>query len=125
MWVSNMTRVAATAELAKKALDAAGKRAAARAQAEAAIEVTRDAKADALVIRVSDRIVTVLQGAAGEWVVRQRLSQSLAGRDKKAMREQGIELDDILGDLIGTGAIELREPEGREQGARYRARRQP
>lgn len=75
---------------------------------------------DALVIKVSDRIRVI---TAADWTVHKLISQGIAGRDKKSMRDANINLQDILDELVLTGAIEKREPEGTERGARYRARK--
>lgn len=119
MWVSNDTRLKAQARLRAKSAEKTAVRAAAQVATQTAVREAASREHDALIIKLADRVRVV---TASGWTVYKLISQGIAGRDKKAMREANLTLQDILDELVVTGAIEKREPEGAERGARYRAR---
>jgi len=120
IWVSNDTRLKAQARLRTKAQEKTAGRAAQRVIETGMVSEIAERAHNALTIKVMDRIVTIVRD---DWTVHKLISQGIAGRDKKAMREASILLQDILDELVSTGAVERKEPEGTERGARYRARR--
>jgi hypothetical protein len=119
IWVSNLTRQGAQGRLRSKAQEKTASRAAAQLATQRAVKDETIREHDALIIKVADRIRTI---TATDWTVYKLISQGIAGRDKKSMREANITLQDILDELVLTGSLERREPEGAERGARYKSR---
>jgi hypothetical protein len=121
IWVSNLTRVEAMGRIAKKAAEKGAARARARVAEKAVVDEAEEHKRNAIYIRALDRLVHLLT-AAGDWMSMQQLNRKLSSKEKRDMREAGIDLADVLTDLEQAGKVTSREPTGTEQGARYRAK---
>lgn len=124
MWVSNDTRLKTQGRLASKAQERTLSRAAAAVAQRAAVNEHDGRIHDALQVRIMDRIMTIIGKGNGEWVTHRSVTLGLASRDKKSMREAGIELVDLIDDLLTAGNLERLEAEGLGgKGVQYRARR--
>lgn len=122
LWISNQTRIEAQNELGKKKADVVAGRAAARTAQDAIVKANQDAGHDAMVTRTATRLRHLLGVKAGEdgWVPLRDLNRGMSSKEKREMREAGVDVAEVLDDLILLGVVESRDPEGSEQGARYR-----
>ena len=77
---------------------------------KAIIEEADDHKRNAVYINALDRLMRVL-GSADGWLTTRALSLKLASKEKKAWREAGFDLAELLGDLVLAGKIETQEVE--------------
>lgn len=118
IWISNQTRIEAHNRILKKAASKNVARAhAAVAQKEIVDEAAEKAH-NAVYIRALDRVLHLLAG--GDWQTINQIRKRMASQEKRKMSEAGVDLADLLGDLEIAGKIESREPEGNEQGGRFR-----
>lgn len=111
IWVSNDTRLKAHGRIQQKAAEKNRTRAAAQIAQRAIVDAARDSTDDELIKHVATRIRTVLDKTPGRWTATRVIGQGIAGRDKKKLREAGIELLDVLGDMHHLGEIERQETE--------------
>ncbi len=121
IWISNQTRIEAQGRILKKAASKTAQRARARVAEKAIVDEEEERKHKATYIRALDRTLHLLT-TAGDWQTINQIRKRMAGDEKKTMRLAEVELADVLGDLEQAGKIESREPEGAEQGTRYRTR---
>jgi hypothetical protein len=119
IWVSNDTRLAAQRRLQAKAREKNAQRAASQVATQRAVKEEDDRGRNAVYIRALDRVLHLL-ATAGGWQSISQIRKRLSGDEKKKMRESEVDLGDVLGDLELAKKIESREPEGNEQGDRYR-----
>jgi len=120
MWISNDTRVKAHRRIQAKSQEKALGRAAAAIAQRDAINADDERKHRAVYIKALDRALHLL-ATAGDWQSISQVRKRMAGDEKKAMRLADVDLADVLGDLEIAKKIESREPEGNEQGARFRS----
>lgn len=122
IWISNDTRARAQARLRAKAAERNTTRAMARVAEKAIADEVEDRKHNALSIKVMDRVVAILTKSA-QWLTVREIALSLASRDKKAMREAGIDLGDLLADLRAAGKLDHIPAEGPGgKGEQYRVK---
>jgi hypothetical protein len=121
IWVSNDTRMKAQARLRQKAAEKTAGRAAQRVTEAAMVSEAAERTHNATYIRACDRLLHLLMVGA-DWMGVGQLNRKMASKEKKAMREAGIDPVDVLADLEQAGKIETREPTGVEQGIKYRAK---
>ncbi len=120
MWVSNQTRIEAHNRILRKLASKTAQRAHAAVAQKEIIEEAEERKHKAVYIRALDRALHLLV-TAGDWQSISQIRKRMSGDEKKRMREADIDLADVLGDLEIAKKIESREPEGNEQGGRFRA----
>jgi hypothetical protein len=121
IWVSTDTRLKAQARLRSKAQEKTANRAAQRVTETAMVSEIAERQHNALTIKILDRIQAVVGKASGDWVTTREITLGIASRDKKAMREAGIEIPDLLADLVEAGRLEHMPAEGPGgKGERYR-----
>ncbi len=110
LWVSNDTRAKAQARLRSKAAEKAQSRAVAQVAAQAVVTEEAEKKHTAAYVRALDRLLTVVT-SAGDWTSLRVVNQKLASKEKKTYKEAGVDLADVLGDLVLAGKLVVRETE--------------
>lgn len=115
IWVSTDTRIRAAARLNEKAKEKNSARAMAQVAVSRIMDKEADAKLTAAHAKVSYRIETVL--ADGEWHPTKEITVGIAGRDRKALRDGGETIQDVLAMLLQLGRVQAETVPG---GTRYR-----
>lgn len=108
IWVSNDTRTKAQARLSRKAQDKAAIRAAGQIATSKAVKEDDERTHNATYIRACDRL-THLAGVIADWTSVKELRGKMSSLEKRKIREAGIEVADVLGDLVIAGKMETRE----------------
>ena len=125
LWVSNDTRLKAHGRIKAKAAEKTRARAVANVTQKAIEKDEADRTHNIMYIRAVERVLHLLRtkpgGADGRTTINQ-IRKGMASQEKRKMTEAGVDLADLLADLEQANKIDAREPEGTEQGARYRVR---
>jgi hypothetical protein len=119
MWISNLTRIEAENRIQKAAASKTASRARSMVAQKEIVQEADERKHKAVYIRALDRALHLLE-TAGDWQSISQIRKRMSGDEKKAMKNADVDLADVLGDLEIAKKIESREPEGNEQGARFR-----
>lgn len=119
MWVSNDTRTKAQGRIQRKAQERTAARAAAAIAQREVMDADDDKKRTAVYIRGLDRVLHLL-GQAADWQTITQIRKKMDSKERRRMADAGVDLADLLGDLEMASKIISRDPEGNEQGARYR-----
>lgn len=107
-WVSNDTRLKAQARLQTKAQERTAGRAAARVIEAGMIGEAAEREHNAVYIRTCDRLVHII-GAIGDWAPMRAINQKMASKEKRTMRDAGVDVADALADLVLAGKLETRD----------------
>lgn len=111
IWVSNDTRTRAHGRIRQKAQEKTHARAAAAVAQREAISDADERKRNAVYIRACDRILHLVTNA-GDWISRSGttgLNKKMSSKEKRDYREAGVDIEDVLGDLVLAGKLESRE----------------
>lgn len=108
IWVSNQTRIEAHNRILRKAASKNAARAQAMVSQKEIVADAEERKHNATYIKLLDRLLGLVTKSGG-WVTVQVLNRGLASREKKAMREAGLDIADMLADLVIAGKLESRE----------------
>jgi hypothetical protein len=120
IWISNQTRIEAHNRILRKGADKNAARAQAMVAQKEIVNEAEERKHKAVYIRALDRALHLLV-TAGDWQSISQIRKRMSGDEKKAMKMAEVDLADVLGDLEIAHKVESREPEGTEQGGRFRA----
>lgn len=115
VWISNDTRIRAARRLSEKAKDRVIARAMGQVATNRVLEAEAETKLTATHGKVSNRIETIL--ADGEWHPTKDITQGIAGRDRKALRDGGESIQDVIAMLIQLGKVQTEAVQG---GSHYR-----
>lgn len=118
MWVSNDTRIRSVNRLQDKARDKTTQRAMAQVAVARIVDAEAEVKLTATHAKVSSRIEVIL--ADGEWHPTRDITQGIAGRDKKTLKDGGETIQDVLGMLLQLGKIQSQRGDGPSGGIQYR-----
>jgi hypothetical protein len=110
IWISNDTRVKAQTRIRAKNEEKNRSRAAAQIAQRAAIDEDADRRHTGVYVKALERATAVVN-AAGDWISTGNVSRRLASKEKKAMRDAGVDLADVLADLVSGGVLISRETE--------------
>jgi hypothetical protein len=108
IWISNQTRIEAHGRILKKAANKTAARAQAMVTQKEIVSEAEERKRTALYIKAVERVIGLL-GKAGDWVAAGAMARKMASKERAQYREAGIEVGDILGDLVLAGKAEVRE----------------
>lgn len=108
IWISNTTRIEAQGRIARKTANKTAARALVRVAEKEIVDEAEDRKRNAAYIRALERVVKKL-GEAGGWITASALGKKLDSKERAAYRTAGVEVADILGDLVLAGKAETRE----------------
>lgn len=108
IWVSNDTRIKAQGRIRDKANEKANARINARVTEKAVMDQEDDRKYGAAHLQACLRVEHVIR-TAGDWVGLRLINQKLASKEKREYKQSGVELADVLADLVATGKLETRE----------------
>lgn len=108
IWVSNDARMKAHGRIRQKAAEKAQTRAAAVLAQRDAISADDERRRNAMHIRAADRILRLL-AAHGDWIGVSGVNKKMASKEKREYREAGIDIADVLGDLVLAGKAETQE----------------
>lgn len=125
IWVSSWTRQKAHGRIRAKAAEKNAGRAAAQVAVRDAVRTADDRAHNAVYIRALDRLLHVVTGAGG-WIAKAGavgITKKMSSTEKRTFREAGVDLDDVLADLVIAGKLEIREePKSGNMVTEYRAR---
>jgi hypothetical protein len=110
IWVSNDTRLAAQRRLQNRAQEKTAGRAAAQVATQRMVSEDAERVNNAIYIKALDRLVHIL-GTIGDWAAMKEVTRRMSSSEKKKMREAGVEVADVLNDLVLVGKLETRETE--------------
>lgn len=110
MWVSNDCRIKTHGRIRQKAQEKTAARAAAQIAQKAMVDEAADHQHNAVYIKACDRLVYLLEKIGG-WVSVTQLRDGMASQEKKKIREAGLELPDILADLVQAGKVQTQTAE--------------
>jgi len=108
IWISNRTRIEAEKRIQKAQENKSAGRARAMIAQKAMVEEADDHKRNAVYINALDRLVHVLGSTPG-WLTTRAVNAKLNSREKKAWREAGYEMIEMLGDLVLAEKVETQE----------------
>jgi hypothetical protein len=108
IWISNRTRIEAENRIRKAQENKSAGRARAMVAQKAIIEEADEHKHTAIYINALDRLIHVL-GSTSEWMPTRAVNAKLASKEKKAWREAGFDLAELLSDLVLAGKIQTQE----------------
>lgn len=119
IWISNQTRIEAHNRILRKAARKTAARALATVAQKEIVDEAEEKKRNATYIKAVER-VTHLLTSARDWQTINQIRKRMDSKEKKRYADAGIDLLDLLGDLELAGKTTSRDPEGNEQGQRYR-----
>lgn len=108
IWVSNDTRLAAQRRLQAKAQEKTAGRVAAQVAAQRMVNEDAERTHNATYIKALDRLVHIV-GGIGDWTPTRMIVLKLASKEKRLMREAGVDVVEVLADLVLAGKLETRE----------------
>jgi hypothetical protein len=108
MWVSNQTRIAAHNRILKKAASRTAARAQAMVAQKAIMDEDAEHKRNAVYIRAVERAAHLL-AAHGDWIASGRLRKKMGSTERAQYAQAGIDIGDVLDDLVLAGKAESRE----------------
>lgn len=111
IWVSNDTRLRARARIRAKAQEKTAQRAAGQVATQRMVKEEDDRSHNATYIRACDRLLHLVT-TSGDWIGKSGvagLNKKMSSKEKKEYREAGIEVEDILNDMVLAGKLESRD----------------
>lgn len=111
IWISNQTRIEAQGRISRKNASKNAMRAHAMVAQKEIVAEAEDRKHTAVYIRALDRLQHVV-GSAGGWISRSGnagINKKLSSVEKRQFREAGVEIEDVLSDLVLAGKLESQE----------------
>lgn len=110
IWVSNDTRLKAQARIRAKAAEKTRARAVASVTQKGIADEAEEHRRNATYIKAVERTQHLL-GAAGDWIASSNLRRKMKSQERSRYAQAGIEIADVLNDLVLAGKAESREIE--------------
>jgi hypothetical protein len=108
IWISNATRIEAHNRILKKAASKNAARAHATVAQKEIVDEAADRKHTEVYVKALERLQHIT-GRIGDWAGVRRIKQGMDSREKKRMSDAGVEMADVLNDLVIAGKLESRE----------------